>query len=115
EQKRGAEIERVSLVAIEIAETVNRRDLHERALLQYLKLNPQGSKRDLVEFQLADVMYQKGEFARAASLYEELAFRRTWKDLNLRRQAADLSLDALAKQKKDDVLRDLAIKYSHEF
>lgn len=96
------------LSEIELAEETKDLGARESAYRHYLALNPKGAKSLEVRYQIAHVTYTRGDTAKAADLFFELAAR----DENCReksspsfcRQAADLALDAVALQKNDSRL-----------
>lgn len=117
-QNKPAEAEMTSITAIEIAETLKDTKIHKQALQNYLRINPNGSRRHLVLYQLADLSYQAKDYNQAARELKNLALDKSWKDTNLRIQTADLSLDALRQtdnKDKDSEIRELAMTYAKEF
>ncbi|WP_374028838.1 tetratricopeptide repeat protein [Bdellovibrio bacteriovorus] len=108
------EREEALLNEVSAAEKSKNPSLQRDAYIHYLKYAPRNAKSFEVKYQLAYLSYQQKQYADAAESFEDLA-----KDKNgtadLRKKAADLSLDALAQLKNEKVLEDLAWDYSEIF
>lgn len=104
------------LSEIELAEETKDLNARESAYRHYLAMNPKGAKSLEVRYQIAHVTYTRGETAKAADMFFELAAR----DENCReknapsfcRQAADLALDAVAIQKNDSRLEAMGEEFA---
>jgi|GEM_PF-1188422 len=99
---------------IEIAEKSNNFDLREKAYLFFLQLKPKDIKAYSVRYQLAHVYYERKEYQRAAEAFHQLAMESVYipSDITIRKQAADLSLDALVLLKQDEVIENWATQYA---
>ncbi|MGZ3773368.1 MAG: tetratricopeptide repeat protein [Pseudobdellovibrionaceae bacterium] len=88
--------------------------LQREAYLHYLKYASRSAKTFEVKYQLAYLDYQEKNYAPAAEAFEDLAKDKSG-PLDLRKKAADLSLDALAQIKKETTLEELAWDYAEIF
>lgn len=82
--------------AMEAAELSQQVNLREQAYEQYL-VNSSDKKREVeVRYQRAKMIYDSGDYGRAAAALKEVALLSGGGSEQLKKQAADLSLDALA-------------------
>lgn len=109
------ETESTSTVAMEVADSTGKVELREKSLNRYLELNPKGPKRNLVNYQLAYIAFNRKQYDEAASQFKALALNKSWSDTSLRVQSADLNLDALTILKQDKELRSNANLFAKEF
>jgi hypothetical protein len=107
---RGEKLEQALLLRIEMAEQSQKPEMLQRAQESYLAKSLKKTKTYEVEYQLARQIYEKADYQNASEKFRELALRNQAQE-NLRKQAADLSLDALVFLKQDDKL----IKWSQEY
>lgn len=103
-------LEKNLLLGIEIAEKSKDENLLQAAQNQYLELSVLKNKIFDVQYQKAYAIYQKADYVNAAELLKKLALNIDGQQ-QVRLQAADLSLDALALLKDDARIQ----KWSGEF
>lgn len=108
------EREEALLNEVSAAEKANNPTLQKEAYIHYLKYASRSEKSFEVKYQLAYLGYQQKQYTQAADDFEELAKDKDGK-MELRKKAADLSLDALVQAKKEKELEDLAWEYSQVF
>lgn len=99
---------------ISAAEKSKNPTLQREAYLHYLDFDDSGAKSFEVRYQLAYLNYQQKQFGKAAESFEDLAKDKKG-PMDLRKKAADLSLDALVQLKNERVLEDLAWDYVEIF
>lgn len=85
--------------------------LQKEAYLHYLKYSSDKAKTFEVKYQLAYLSYQQKDYQKAAEAFEDLAKDKTG-NADLRKKAADLSLDALLQVKNEKAMEELAWDYS---
>ncbi|CAN5568478.1 hypothetical protein BH10BDE1_BH10BDE1_34120 [soil metagenome] len=120
EAKTDAKIRTVfegSLLAeIEMSELTKDLKLRDQAYSHYLALNPQGPKALEVRYQLAHTAYDRGEIAKAADMFYQLAARdescRVKSAPSFCRQSADLALDSIVLLKQDERLEATANEFA---
>jgi len=105
------EREEALLNEVSAAEQSKNPSLQREAYVHYLKYAPRSEKSFEVRYQLAYLSYQQKDYARSAADFEDLAKDKSGK-AELRKKAADLSLDALAQIKNEQTLEELAWDYS---
>lgn len=88
--------------------------LQKAAYEHYLSVAPQGDKSFEVRYQMAYLSYQQKNVRDAAQAFYALAMDKSG-SMDLRKKAADLSLDCLVQMKYEDSLEDWAWQYSTTF
>ncbi|MEO0336259.1 MAG: hypothetical protein AAF202_07685 [Pseudomonadota bacterium] len=83
------------LAEIEMAELSNNGHAKRQAYNYFLNEKPKGKKSDEIRYQLATLDYEEKKYQKAAFQFQALA-KKSKLDANLKVQAADLALDALA-------------------
>ncbi len=104
------------LSEIEMSELTKDLKLREQAYNHYLELNPKGPKALEVRYQLAHAVYSRGQTAKAADMFYQIAAR----DEDCRakavppfcKQAADLALDSIVILKQDERLESTALEFA---
>lgn len=99
---------------VSAAEKSKNSGLQKEAYLHYLKYAPSSAKSFEVKYQLAYLSYQQKDYSQAAEDFEDLAKNKSGPP-ELRKKAADLSLDALVQIKKENILEELAWDYAEIF
>lgn len=107
-------IENVLLTRLDFADGSKDEGLRRRAYESYLANSKQGKKSFEVRYQLAHLQYEKNEYGPAAETLRTLALDKSG-DVKLRKQAADLSLDALVLLKDETRLEGWAGEYATLF
>lgn len=100
------------LGAIEVSEQSKVIELRDQAYVQYLKLNPNGEKALEVEYQIAQVLLEKGEHSKAADKFKAIALSDKNGSQSIKDKAADLALDTLVVIKEDEKLEDWANEFA---
>ncbi|MEN0059885.1 MAG: tetratricopeptide repeat protein [Bdellovibrio sp.] len=108
------EREEARLQEVSAAEKSKNFELQRTAYTYYLKSSSNKEKSFEVRYQMAYLNYQEKKFAAAAADFEDLAKDKTGKP-ELRKKAADLSLDALAQIQDEETLEALAWDYAAIF
>lgn len=108
------EREEALLNEVSAAEKSKNPALQKEAYVHYLKYASKSEKSFEVRYQLAYLGYQQKQFAQAAEDFEDLAKDKSGK-ADLRKKAADLSLDSLVQTKNETALEELAWDYSEIF
>jgi hypothetical protein len=108
----GKILEGSLLGAIEVSEQSKIIELRDQAYAQYLKYNPNGEKALEVEYQIAQVLLEKGEHQKAASKFKDIALTTKKGSQSIKDKAADLSLDTLVLLKDDEKLEEWANEYA---
>lgn len=103
-------LESVILSQIEIAESSKNAQLIQQAYDSYIQHSPKKSKLLEVRYQKARALYDKGDYGPASEELRALALTGSGNPV-LRKQAADLSLDALVLMKDESKL----ITWAREF
>ncbi len=103
------------LGAIESAETLKDKAKLKQAYDHYLKTSKTQAKRLDVQYQLAQLDYEDGQYEVAANAFKAVALDRALGNETLRIQAADLALDALALLKDDGRMKEWAKVFSIQF
>lgn len=98
---------------VEAAEDTGSKDLREKAYNHYLKLMPEGPKSYEIRYQLAQVSYERKDWKKASNQFRVLALEKT-KQTDLQKKAADLALDALAVEKRDEEIETLAMTFAQK-
>lgn len=112
--KEAKKLETTLLSQIEVAETSKDSQLMATAYESYLANSPTKEKAFDVSYQKARATYDQGQYAAAAEAFRELALSPKG-DGKLKKQAADLSLDALVLAKDEARLGVWANEYSQKF
>ncbi len=99
---------------IEMAEASSDEDLVARSQNLYLEASPKKSKAFEVRYQQARHLYEKGQLAQASESLRALANDKAG-SIDLRLQAANLSLDALAQLKNDAGLESWSTEFASLF
>ncbi|MES2769262.1 MAG: hypothetical protein V4596_08955 [Bdellovibrionota bacterium] len=102
------------LGSIEVAELAKIIELRDAAYVQYLNLNPNGEKALEVEYQIAQVLLEKGDHANAAKKFKDIALSDKKGPQSIKDKAADLSLDTLVILKEDEKLEEWAYEYAQK-
>lgn len=118
EAARTAKDEKLREMALmgEIEAAEKSKDLGRRELAykHYLSLMPKGSNAYNVRYQLAQVAYDRKDWNGSAEQFRALALDKSG-PADLRKKSADLSLDALAIQKRDADIELWANEYASVF
>lgn len=116
ESRSFSEKEREEALANEIsaAEKSKNSELQKQAYQHYLKYGSKDNKKFEVKYQMAYLSYQQKQFSPAAESFEDLAKTKSG-PAELRKKAADLSLDSLVQTKNEIALEDLAWDYAELF
>lgn len=116
ESSSFSEKDREAALAQEIsaAEKSKNPELQKQAYLHYLKYGKNQEKAYQVQYQLAYLSYTQKQFATAAEAFEDLAKNKNGSQ-ELRKKAADLSLDCLVETKNENTLEALAWDYVEIF
>ncbi len=116
DKEAGSRLENALLSAIEAAELSKAADLRLKVYEQYLAQSKTQKKALDVRYQLAHMLYEKGNHEQAALNLREVAFAKEAGGASaVRKQAADLSLDALVLLKDDARLEVWAKEYAKIF
>ncbi len=107
-------LEKNLLLNIEEVEKAKDDSLLAKAQQDYLKLSPTQEKAKEVDYQIAYAIYKKGDYVNASLQMRALAMDAKVSSL-IRRQAADLSLDALALLKDDAKIQLWSQEYAGLF
>lgn len=102
------------LGAIEVAELSKIIELRDQSYVQYLKLNPNGEKALEVQYQMAQVLLEKGDNENAAIKFKEIALTNKAGPQSIKDKAADLSLDTLVLLKEDEKLEAWANEFAQK-
>lgn len=102
------------LGAIEAAEQSKIIELRDQAYVQYLKLNASGEKALEVQYQMAQVLLEKGEHQKAAQGFKDIALTNKQGPQSIKDKAADLALDTLVILKDDEKLEEWANEFAHK-
>ena len=115
EKDGGAHLEAALLGGIESAELSKQTPLLKTAYDNYISMSREKTKITEVQYQKAHILYDAGENAAAADALREVALKDDPKQLTIRKQAADLSLDALVQLKDDQKLEAWSADYAKAF
>ena len=116
ESAQGADrLEAGVLGAIEAAELSKDSAMMIRAYDAYLEMSRARKKALEVRYQRAHLIYEKGEAANAAEALKAIALDKEPGQVALKKQAADLSLDALVLLKDDARVEAWAREYAQAF
>lgn len=113
-QMEAGKLEDVLLSQIEIAESSKDAHLAQQAYSAYIQFSPKKTKLLEVQYQKARALYDQGDYAHASVELKNLATAGQ-SNLSLRKQAADLSLDALVLMKDENNLMNWAREYQNFF
>lgn len=102
------------LGAIEVAEQSKIIELRDQSYVQYLKYNPEGEKALEVQYQMAQVLLEKGDNENAALKFKEIALTNKKGAQSIKDKAADLSLDTLVVLKDDEKLESWAYEFAQK-
>lgn len=109
-----AKLETVVLAQIEVGEQLKDPAIADQAYDSYINYSPKKTKLLEVQYQKAHALYDKGDYAKSSEELRTLAL--TGKgNPTLRKQAADLSLDALVLMKDDTKMVAWAKEYEAAF
>lgn len=109
------QVEAGLLGAIETAEIAKESAMRIRAYDAYLELSRDRKKALDVRYQKAHLIYEGGDYAAAAEALHAVALAQEPGELTLKKQAADLSLDALVLLKDDRRVETWANEYAGVF
>jgi tetratricopeptide (TPR) repeat protein len=112
--KDPAKLESILLTQLELGEMSKDPVLTEQAYDAYIQFSPKKTKLLEVRYQKAHAAYEKGENGAAAEQLRDVALTKGG-DAGLKKQAADLSLDALVLMKDDTRLVQWAREYETAF
>lgn len=99
------------LAKIEAAELAKNNSLLLKNLEAYLALNPHGKKTAEVQYQLAHLRYELGQYEISSPLFRELSLNVS-APMSLRQKAADLYFDTLALQKNDQKIETESLLFA---
>lgn len=102
------------LGAIEVAEQSKVIELRDEAYIQYLKLNANGEKALEVQYQIAQVLLERGQHQKAANAFKEIALTDKKGPQSIKDKAADLALDTLVVLKDDETLEQWAVEFAYK-
>lgn len=116
ESRSFSKKDREAALANEVSAAEKSQDLKLRreAYLHFLKYTDDEAKAFEVRYQLAYLSYQEKNLKEAALAFNELALDKKG-NADLRKKAADLSLDAAAQLKDEEALQKWAWDYSEKF
>ncbi len=97
---------------IETAEKSQDQNLREAAYKHYLKLSPDTEKSYEIRYQLAQLSYERKEWDQAANQFRKLALEKT-KQTSLQKKSADLALDCLVLQKRDEDIETWSLDFAN--
>lgn len=109
--KEAKKLETVLLSQIEVGEASKDDALMTAAYDSYLALSVAGTKSFDVKYQKARDKYEKGQYGPASEELRSLAMTKNG-DMKIRKQAADLSLDALVLMKDESKIGTWAAEYA---
>lgn len=113
-KESSEKLETVLLSQIELGEASKDPVLAQQAYASYLEYSPKKTKTQEVHYQMARSLYDKGDYAAASQELRKIAL--TGKgSADLRKQAANLSLDALVLMKNEAGLIPWAREYEKAF
>jgi hypothetical protein len=110
--KDGKLRETALLGEIDAAERSKNFNVKIAAYKHYLSLNSKGEKAFEVRYQLAQVSYDQKKYSDSADQFRDLAEDKSGR-YDLRKKSADLALDSLALQQKDEVLEKWAADFAN--
>lgn len=110
-----ARLDAALLGAIEAAELAKEPKLLHQAYDSYLSMSPSRAKVLEVQYQKARLIYDAGDYAAAAESLRSVALMNAPGNMEIKKQAADLSLDALVLLKDDSRLEAWAAEYAGVF
>lgn len=113
-EKNNDKIETILLKNIEVAESSKDDAIYDRAADLYLSQSPKQAMVFSVRYQKAYRLYQKSDYAQAVPQLKILALDPAG-DMKLRRQAADLAVDALVILKQEPTLQQWAGEFASLF
>jgi hypothetical protein len=113
-EKDDAKLEDVVLTQIEIAESAKDAAMAQAAYSSYIQYSPKKTKLLEVQYQKAKALYDKGDYLTASGELRAIAVGGK-SNPALRKQAADLSLDALVLIKDEAKLMTWAREYEAVF
>lgn len=109
------QLEGVLLSAIETAELSKEPAILNIAYESYLESSLERKKLVEVQYQKAHLIYDRGDYANAAAALRSVALLKEGGNLEVKKKAADLSLDALVLLKDDKRLESWALDYAKAF
>lgn len=115
DKENADRLEAALLGGIESAELSKEPALLHRAYDAYIGLSRAKTKTLEVRYQKAHLLYDKGENEAAATALREIALAKDSGQLDIKKQAADLSLDALVLLKDDARLEAWSADYARAF
>ena len=99
---------------VEAAELSKKFDLRESAYKHYLSIFPTGEKSFEIRYQLAQVSYERKLWSHAAEAFKSLALDTSGTE-SLRKKSADLALDCLAIEKRDQDIETWSMGFARVF
>jgi hypothetical protein len=83
---------------LDLADTMGNVEYKNLAYANYEKLSLQKTKMSEVQYQKAQMLYEKNNYTEASTAFHQIAMTKT-ADIKIRKQAADLALDSLGLMK----------------
>ncbi|MEK6554230.1 MAG: hypothetical protein AABZ31_03230, partial [Bdellovibrionota bacterium] len=108
-------VETTLLAQIETAELAKDKAMHLQALQNYLALSVKRSRALDVEYQIAKLTYDSGDYQKASEQLRAVALSKAAGTASLHMTAAELSLDALALLKDNAKIKVWANEYAARF
>ncbi len=102
------------LGAIEAAENSTEKGLKLSSYRLYLELNPKGSKKDDIKYQIAHLFYESNEYAQSADLFREIAVDTKAPSL-LREKSSELCLDSSVLLKNEAQIENDSLSFAKVF
>lgn len=113
-QLKGAKKEEALLRQIEIAELSEDKAFLEEAQKDYVRLTPGGKKSSEVQYNLANIEYEKKNYKKSFAEFDRLVFR-PGTSAKISLQSAELALDSLVLLKDDGKIEEYSRKYAKKF
>lgn len=109
--KAADKLETTLVAMLDVAEASKNEKYESEAYDLYLEYSPKKTKAFEVQYQKAHGLYEKGKYAEASQSLRALALDKKG-DAKIRKQAADLSLDALVLMKNETQISTWAAEYA---
>jgi hypothetical protein len=109
--KVADKLETTLVALLDLSEDSKNEKYEAQAYDLYLEQSPKQTKAFEVKYQKAHTMYEKGQYAPASEALRALALDKKG-DAKIRKQAADLSLDALVLLKEESQISAWAAEYA---
>ncbi|WP_413287515.1 tetratricopeptide repeat protein [Bdellovibrio sp. HCB337] len=109
--KTADKLETTLVALLDLAEDSKNEKYETQAYDMYLEQSPKKTKSFEVQYQKAHGMYEKGQYGPASEALRTLALDKKG-DAKIRKQAADLSLDALVLMKDETNISTWAAEYA---